>query len=339
MISKEPKIMILGAGAVGLSIAGMLSKNCYVSAVCRKRHADAISQKGLYKSGIWGEEIIHDIRCYTKSDELFEELIPSDNKKFDFIIITSKSSDTEKICEEYQNLFKNNIIVSIQNGIGNEEIIEKYAENIIGATITTNFSSPKDGFVKVMSESEPLKLGIYPCEFRKNSHNNSIPDYNSELEQLIEIFKKSGINAKRSKNIRSAIWEKSLLNIAVNPLTALLSIPVGDVLDENLKSLITGLIKETFLVMSAKKITTKWAGPEDYLNYLFDILIPSFSNAYTSMYQDIQLNRKTEIDFINGAVVRFGKEQKIETPFNSCICSLIKYQENKVSLSQCTQDQ
>lgn len=327
---KKPEILILGAGAVGLSIAGMLSKKCVVSVVCRKKHADAVSKDGLFLSGVWGEETIRDIKCYFRPDELLKINTDSKTKKFDFILITSKSSDTEKICEDYRVFLKGSVVVSIQNGIGNEEIIKKYTEKIIGATITTNFRSLSDGCVKVMSESEPLRLGIYPYESPDNLH------YQSETDSLLEIFKSSKIKAEKSKNIRSAIWEKSLLNIAVNPLTGLLSVPVGETLNENLKPLVIGLVNETFSVMSAESIKTKWSDPKEYLEYLFGYLIPSFSDVFTSMQQDMKLKRKTEIDFINGAVVRLGEMHKINTPYNSCICSLVRYQEEKYSLSQRT---
>lgn len=325
MSQEKPEILIIGAGAVGLSIAGKLSETSEVSVVCRKRHADAILKKGLSLKGVWGEKRISNLKCFISAEDLKKTEL-----KFDFIFITSKSSDTSTICDQYSDFLKESITVSIQNGIGNEDILKKYSKKVIGATITTNFHSDEYGSVTVQSESEPMKLGFYPDN--SNAGINEI----TTLKKLTDLINKSGISAEISEDIRSSIWEKSLLNIAVNPVTAIFSIPVGKTLDVNLRAVISELIKEAFCVMSVENIKIRWKNSEDYLEYLFDYLIPSFSEVYTSMYQDIEIKRPTEIDFINGAVVKLGRKNNIKTPFNSCICSLLKYRENKVLLSQRT---
>ncbi|MBQ3684406.1 MAG: hypothetical protein II925_02315, partial [Methanomicrobium sp.] len=245
------------------------------------------------------------------------------------------------------------VLVSLQNGIGNEEILQRYAAEInalpqnavphnsedspdtcgkgsfrapcavFGATITTNFRSPADGCVLVRSESEPLKIGVYP--------SNRTADAGSlrRLSEIVSLISRSGIKVESAESIRSAIWEKSLLNIAVNPLTALFQTRVGSVSDENLRAVIAGIIAETFEVVAAEGVEIRWKSAGEYLDYLFTYLVPSFSAVYTSMCQDLAYGRHSEIDSINGAVVRLGRIHGIKTPYNESICRLIRFIDGK----------
>ncbi|WOF16085.1 2-dehydropantoate 2-reductase [Methanoplanus sp. FWC-SCC4] len=310
------KVLIIGAGAVGLSIAAKISENADVSVVCRKRHSDSIAKNGLLMDGIWGEKTVCNINCITEKN-------PAKNDDYDFIFLTSKSTDTEKLCDEYKGLMSGKPVVSIQNGIGNEEIISGFTDIVLGATITTNFQATGDGRVNVNSESGSMKIGFFPDDSLINYNANEI------LDNIIEILTKSGIPVEKSSNIKSAIWEKSLLNIAVNPLTAILSVNTGELLDENLKEIVSEIIYEAFEVIKAEKISVKWNDAEDYLSYLFEYLLPAFYTSYTSMYQDLKLNRMTEIDFINGAIVKRGKDHGIITPYNSFVSGLVRYKQKK----------
>ena len=371
--SQNPKalkrILVLGAGAVGLSFAGKMSEVCEVYVVCRERHSAAIKKRGLYMEGVWGERRVTGMSVFSSFAELSAAIAANsakdrqcvsdaggDNGKsgnagkfgFDYVIVTSKSSDTEEICREYSPLFGGAVLVSLQNGIGNEEILQRYAAEInalpqnsaespdscgkgsvrapcvvFGATITTNFRSPAEGCVLVRSESEPLKIGVYPC--------NSTADAGSlrRLSDIVSLISRSGIKVESAESIRSAIWEKSLLNIAVNPLTALFQTRVGSVSDENLRAVIAGIIAETFEVVAAEGVEIRWKSAGEYLDYLFTYLVPSFSAVYTSMCQDLAYGRHSEIDSINGAVVRLGKIHGIKTPYNESICRLIRFIDGK----------
>ena len=367
-------MLVLGAGAVGLSFAGKISEVCEVYLVCRERHSAAIKKRGLFMEGVWGERRVTDLAVFSSFAELSAAIAANSTKEkqcgsdaggnneksgnaerfgFDYVFITSKSSDTEEICREYSALFGGAVLVSLQNGIGNEEILQRYAAEInalpqnavphnsedspdtcgkgsfrapcavFGATITTNFRSPADGCVLVRSESEPLKIGVYP--------SNRTADAGSlrRLSEIVSLISRSGIKVESAESIRSAIWEKSLLNIAVNPLTALFQTRVGSVSDENLRAVIAGIIAETFEVVAAEGVEIRWKSAGEYLDYLFTYLVPSFSAVYTSMCQDLAYGRHSEIDSINGAVVRLGRIHGIKTPYNESICRLIRFIDGK----------
>ena len=144
----------------------------------------------------------------------------------------------------------------------------------------------------------------------------------------MNIFREAGINIEISTNIKGAKWEKSLLNIAVNPLCALLSVQVGAMADPALVQIISGLIHETFEIMAARTISVTWPNAEGYLNYLYTVQIPNFAHVYPSMYYDIKNGKKTEICILNGYIVSEGRRLGIETPYNKCITDLILFRQN-----------
>ena len=108
---QRPVVLILGAGAVGLSLAGRLLSVATVYAACRPAHAGAIRERGLVMEGIWGNATHGGITCVTGPDEVPPGI--------DFVIITAKGTDTRAICEEYAGQLRDRPVASLQNGIGN----------------------------------------------------------------------------------------------------------------------------------------------------------------------------------------------------------------------------
>lgn len=303
--SQRPTILILGAGAVGLSLAGRLTEVALVYAACRPVHAKAIHEKGLKMEGIWGTGTIKGVTPITEPEEA-----PPD---IDQIIITAKGTDTLAICEEYAQVIQGRPVASLQNGIGNEDIIARYTDIVIGGTITTNFSVMNPGHVRVQSESAPASLGVWSG------------DGDKALKRLITTFRAAGITAEVNLDIRNGKWTKALLNIAVNPICAILKAPVGAVVDPDIRVIVAGLIRETYTVADAEGIRLPWATADDYLAYLFSVQIPDFAMAYPSMYYDIVEGRRTEIDLLNGYVVRLGERHDTPVPLNRCITGIIHY--------------
>ncbi len=304
---QRPIILILSAGAVGLSLAGRLSEAATIYAACRPVHAEAIRRQGLVMEGVWGDATHDGITPITGPDE-----VPPD---VDFIIITAKGTDTRAICEEYAGVLRDRPVASLQNGIGNEDIISRYTRIVIGGTVTTNFAVVGPGHVRVQSESAPMRFGAW------SGDGAAIPD------RLIAIIRSAGIPAEADGDIRSGKWAKALLNIAVNPICALLAAPVGAAADESVREIVEGLIRETFAVAGAEGVGLPWATADDYLAHLFTVQVPDFAAVYPSMYYDLRRGRRTEIDLLNGYIARLGERHGIETPYNRCIAGLIRYEE------------
>jgi 2-dehydropantoate 2-reductase len=299
------KILILGAGAVGLSVAAKLSCVCDVHAVCRKKTAQAINNHGFMLTGIWGSGTFR----FSVSDS-----IPP-AARYDYIIITAKSRDTETLCREYAASIHDTETVSLQNGIGNEEIISQYTNRVIGGMIITGFEWQGDNAVYVSVEAGPAKLGRFPTGL------------DGPVQNLLEIMKNAGIPAEGAADVRAELWGKTLYNCALNPLGAIMGVPYGDLNQPAAWRIITGIVHEGFSVIHAEGIRLPWISAEHYLTFLKDVQLPATARHHSSMLQDLTRGRPTEIDFLNGAIVAKGAEHGIPTPINSCITDLVKFRE------------
>ncbi len=299
-------VLILGAGAVGLSIAAKLSSVCNVHAVCRERHAEKIHLDGFKMTGIWGEST-YSFSCSAD--------IPEDNE-FDYIFIASKSTATESICEQFKDSIKGHEVISMQNGLGNEEIISKYTDSVIGGTIITGFEWKGDATINVSVESGPMNLGRFPSGMDES------------VIRLAELVREAGISVETTENIKTSIWSKVLYNSALNPLGAVMGVPYGKLSNSHSWSIIRNIVEEAFQVVESEKVPLPWNKAEEYLEYLHDVQIPNTANHHSSMLQDLSSRRRTEIDFLNGAIVRMAEELGVEAAFNSFISEQIRFMED-----------
>ncbi len=297
------KLLILGAGAVGLSLAARLSPFCEVHALCRAQHADAIARQGFRLSGIWGDDSFR----FPASPEL-----PAD-PAFDYCLVTAKSLHTRALCQQFQRAIDGAELISLQNGIGNEEILAEFSERVIGGTIITGFEWRGPAQVHVTVEAGPIRLGRFP------------EGLDTGVERLVELFHRAGLNVQASASIRTDLWAKTLYNCALNPLGAILDVPYGRLADRHSWSIIQRVIEEAFAVCRAEAIPQHWASAADYLQYLKTVQLPATADHHASMLQDIRQGRQTEIGFINGAVVRLGEQHGIATPTNRTLVELIRF--------------
>ena len=300
------KILILGAGAVGLSLAAKLSGVCDVHAVCRKASADAIRDHGFSLTGLWGEG------TYRFSAA---ETVPA-GARYDYLFITSKSKDTDAICRQFSALIRDTDTISLQNGIGNEEIISRYTDRVIGGMIITGFEWRGDASVHVSVEAGPMKLGRFPG------------GRDARVDNLVVLVGSAGIRVEGSSDIRADLWGKTLYNCALNHLGAIMGVPYGKLADPASWRIIEAIVREAFAVVEAEGLRLPWPTAGDYLAFLKDTQLPATAGHHSSMLQDLARGKKTEIDFINGAVVEKGRLHAIPTPCNTCIVDLIKFRES-----------
>ena len=298
------RILILGAGAVGLTVAAMLSEHAEVYAVCRKRYADAISTDGFVMTGIWGERTCH-FSC--------GESVP--DGIWDYIIISTKSAATHEVCEKYHHLFGSAEVVSLQNGIGNEEVISEYTDRVIGAMIITGFEWRGDNAVFVSVDGGKTMFGRFP------------KGADAATERLCDLFNVSGMRSGTSADVRSVVWSKAFYSCSLIPLGAVMECPYGDLLKAPAWSIITGIATEAFAVSRAEGVELVQKSASAYLDFLRYEKIPPTAKHYSSMYQDIVAGRLTEVDYMNGAIVRFGEKHGIATPVNRMVVNLTHFKE------------
>ena len=139
------------------------------------------------------------------------------------------------------------------------------------------------------------------------------------------MITKSGINCELTDEVDKYLWAKMLYNCTLNPLGAILNVTYGQ-LTENPYTLeiMNNIINEIFEVIEASPYQTLWQSPEEYKKIFYSKLVPDTYNHYSSTHQDIQRQIKTEIDSLNGKVIKLANEYKIDVSTNKLIFNLIK---------------
>lgn len=271
---------MLGAGAVGLSVAARLSSVADVVAVTRERYASVIRRDGFRLTGRWGEAV-YDLHVVTGLGA---------GEQFDYVFVTSKSTDTAEVCREYASVLARAEVVSLQNGIGNEEIIAAVSDRVIGGMIITGFEWRGQNAVHVSVEGGPMKLGRFPAGM------------DPAVTILVDAVRAAGIPVEGTGSIRTDIWGKTINNCALNPLGALMNVPYGRLTEPHAWAIIEVVVAEVFAVARAEGIALAWPDATSYLEFLASTQLPNTAGHHSSMLQDLARGRRTEIDFLNGAI-------------------------------------
>jgi 2-dehydropantoate 2-reductase len=296
------RIAIMGAGSVGSVIGGSLSEHHDVTLIGRKDHVEAIVRNGLVLEGSVSKRTWPKARTEVGRPDIH-----------DLIIITVKSYDAP---ETYRSIMPmigpGTRVLIVQNGldvlrsplrIGNAPVLIGIAS--LGA------SRPAPGRVRLSGLG---KMTIGDMEGRT-----------AEATLLKIAFADTCIDVKVTKDIIGAVWRKVIVNASVNPLTALVGCRNGAIMDdERLLSISEELFEEAFAVARSLGIL----GPgemsfDDVMKVMKDT-----SENRSSMLQDIEMGRRTEIDSINGAISSIANDDMAKT--NRIIAGLVKAKERQV---------
>ena len=139
-----------------------------------------------------------------------------------------------------------------------------------------------------------------------------------------QVLAGAGIPCDAVPNVRAYLWAKVLYNAALNPLGALRRVPYGDLVQPAPWATIEQVIGEAFACLAAASIAVFWRTADEYLAYLRDYQVPRTARHRSSMLQDVSRGRRTEIDFINGAIVALGRTYGVPTPVNAALVAQIK---------------
>jgi 2-dehydropantoate 2-reductase len=288
------KIIILGAGAIGSVYGALLSRKYDVLLIGRKAHVDKINQEGLNIE--WKAEQVFQI----KAKETIEQEDITDNT---LIILTTKVYDSREAIEKIKDKLKEDTtILCLQNGLGSEDIVKEIVPNKVIRGLTNSaatFVEPGKVFLDVL---EPIFV---------------------DNEEIVKIFDKTKIPTVYETNMQKEIWRKAIINSIVNPLTALMKIKNKELCKPEFREIEKMMHNECITCAEKEGFIFK----KNVLSLILELIKESENKS--SMLQDIENNRKTEIDFINGAIVKVGEKHKIEVPMNKIITELIKAKENK----------
>ena len=309
------KYLVMGAGALGSVFGGLLAeKGCDVTFVGLDDHLKAIQSHGLKVTGIWGDHTINNCRAYYGTAEL--------SGTFDVVLLSVKSYFTADVIRQTLPFITDKTLVfSIQNGLGNWEAIASVVgwNRTVGARVIFGAEIVKPGTAKVTVYADKVLLGS--------------PSGEAPIEKIRHVcndFNAAGIPSAISDGIEASLWGKILYNSALNPLGAILNVPYGRLRDvPEVLDVMHRIIEEIFAVAQAKGLILGYKGPDDYYRFLLEKQIPPTAQHRASMLQDMELGRRTEIDALNGAISRYGRELGVPTPVNDVITAVIKGLESK----------
>ena len=289
--------MVYGGGALGSLVAARLSNTYDISLIGRAEHVKAIQTDGLRVTGRTTCQS-HSIRAYTKVG----------NEKPDVVLLTVKAYDTKYAIEKLKPLWNQSIFVSLQNGLGNEEILAGKAQNVLGAVINQGVTFSAPGEIYHAGEGE-TEIGLFQGATLDDATN------------IVEAFNIVGLKAKVVSDIREKVWAKVILNAAVNPLTGLLKKRTGELMgNPHLEAAVREIVQESVAIAKASDIV---AEENSILDKIWEVAKATKDNK-SSMLQDLERGRQTEIEAINGALVLKAHAAGVPAPMNELLAAMVR---------------
>jgi 2-dehydropantoate 2-reductase len=297
------RVCVVGCGAVGSLFAASLAQledvDVWAYDLARE-HVDAINAHGLRLSG--ADELIGRLRASSDAEEL---------PPCDFGIVATKAMHTDVAIAATAHAFAGGAVCSVQNGIGNEEALAHHVPRVIRGTTFPAGRVVEPGHVQWDVKGDTT---IGPFE--------PSPATMREVERLAEACTRAGLPTAAVADARGPQWRKVIFNAATNPVGALTGLTHGRVCeDPELRRLVSGLVDEGKAVADAQGIELD-ADPEELIDHAARPEVAYDHKA--SMLQDVEARRETEIDYLNGGIVRFGREHGVPTPLNEAILALVK---------------
>ena len=297
------RVCVVGCGAVGSLFAANLAQLEEVEVWAYDLfadHVDAINRDGLRLSG--AGDVVGRLRATSDAGEL---------PACDFGIVATKAMHTAAAIEATAAAFADGCVATVQNGLGNEEAIAALAERVIRGTTFPAGKLLEPGHVQWDVKGDTT-LGPFEPK----------PAPLQEVQRLADACTRAGMPTQAVADARGPQWRKVIFNAATNPVGALTGLTHGRLCeDPGLRRLVSGLVDEGKAVAGAQGIELD-ADPEDLIDHAAKPEVAYGHKA--SMLQDVEARRPTEIDYLNGGIVRFGAEHGVPTPLNRAIWALVK---------------
>lgn len=297
------KIAIVGPGAVGSLLAALLTRSKQeVHLVDRNlERARKVNEQGIKVEGSLGE--------FTAKVNVTVE--PKELGICDLIIICVKSYHTEEAMKSVKDLVgEETQVLTLQNGVGNIQILNDVVgeEKVVGGTTSLGVTVLDHGRVKYAGKGETV-IG-------KSSGKVMGP-----LREIANILNKAGLETKVSRDINGVIWSKLIINVGINALAVVTRLHNGRLLEfDGTKDIMRSAVQEAVKVAKRKRIKLIY---DDPIQKVEGVAKATAGNV-CSMLQDVLKKRRTEIEFINGAIVRQAKSLNIPTPVNEVLTNLVK---------------
>ncbi|MHB8585698.1 MAG: ketopantoate reductase family protein [Thermoplasmatota archaeon] len=291
-------VLVMGAGAMGSYLGASLARDHDVTLVGRQAHVDAVNAHGLRITG--GTERVVRLRATTSVH---------DAPRPELVLIAVKSYATRAAIEACASILRPaTLVLTLQNGLGNIETLLEVVSptKLLAGATTMGVTLAVPGHI-VYGGPGYLRIGC--------------PEATSAIAiPVVEACRTSGLDAELVEDVAAEIWAKVVVNVAINPLAAITGLRNGSLLElAPLRSLMDRSAEEAIAVAEANGI----ALPEDVAVRPRRVAELTAKNK-SSMLQDVERGRRTEIDALSGEIVRRGEERGVAAPVNATLWGLVK---------------
>lgn len=307
--SERPRVGIIGAGAMGTLFGYHLAGCCDVTMLDDNAEvAQHVRRDGLRVND-------EPTRRVTIADR------PHDLYGSQMLFLFVKAVDTLRALRAFAGeLDPAAPVISLQNGIGNEDAIKTALGGAVPVILGITTES-----------SQTLEPGHVHSSEQGNTIIGSTSASSAIARTVTELLNGSGLQAAVVYDIRPHLWGKLVVNTAINALSAILDCDAGEITkDANAAHLAEALAEETASVAAALKINLPFVNPWQYV----EEVVALGADSKSSMAYDLESGHPSEIDHINGAVVAFGRRTGTPTPYNDAMVRLVKAREELLARSR-----
>jgi 2-dehydropantoate 2-reductase len=298
---KLEHILFVGAGSVGGYFGAHLARHrAGVAFLLRPWTLEAVRQRGLTIRSATGTFTVHPPAA---SD-------PTQLPRPDLVVLGVKAYDLDEVMDELEPVLSDRtIVLTLQNGVDTEDrLLKRFKRDCVIGGVAFIYSRIAEPGIIEHYKRGSLAIG----ELR--------PGGTERVQVIADLFKAAGLQCQIVEDIRRSKWEKMCWNCVFNPLTVIINDRVSKALAHpEMLSVIRQIVQEVVLVAAAEKVGLEADIPEKVLRWSQEI-----RDIHTSMYDDWKAGRPTEIDSLNGYIVRRGKDFGIPTPLNEALTAMIK---------------
>ncbi|MCK9380521.1 MAG: 2-dehydropantoate 2-reductase [Sulfuritalea sp.] len=294
------KIAVMGAGAVGCYYGGMLARAGHeVVLIGRPQHVDAVRRDGLFM----------DTKSFQEHVAMQAATDASGIEGAQLVLCCVKSTDTENAAAEMQpHLASGAVVLSLQNGVDNAERLQAaLGREVLPAVVYVATEMAGPGHVKHHGRGE---LVIGPS---------------AASQELAALFAAAGVPVQISDNVAGALWTKLTVNCAYNALSAITQLPYGRLVQgQGVEDVMRDVVQECLAVAQGDGVVV----PGDIWEAVQRI-VHTMPGQLSSTAQDVARHKPSEIDYLNGHVLRRGAALGIATPVNRVLHTLVKLLESR----------
>lgn len=234
---------------------------------------------------------------------------PGDFRSFDLVLVMVKAYSTKEVARELRGrIGDSSMVLTLQNGLGNVEVLsQQLAQSVLAGSTTEASLRLGPGLIDHTGKGLTL-VG----EVRGKRSRRAL--------QVVQLLKSAGFASHATDSVKNVVWSKAILNSAINPFSALTRLRNGDLRRvSGLRELMHAVLEEGVRVAKAEGVILRLV----HLSRLLSKVLRSSAQNRSSMLQDVLSGRKTEVRELNGIIARLGRRHRMATPLNSVLLSLV----------------